>query len=179
METHTQSSQRRPHRVLLIDLENFGTRNEKGAAHLLDSLLSATGYVDRVYAATACPTTLQIYRTLCADRNVRLMRAPQGKDAADLALLNAARSWERKPDGAVFYVASCDHIFASLPVVSVITQTGRAVAKKLQKKSAAIRWLSLSRQGKLLDVETQILNPAKFRRFRKALHQPQLELALV
>lgn len=125
-------------RVLILDVENVcpGSRRQASALARLRAVLDAAGPVDEIIAASAASQHARLDRLLLqvgVDVHTRVKNRP---DAADRALIQAARHFAEGGDCEVV-VASNDHGFravASLPGVRrvvLITVPRLATARSL------------------------------------------------
>jgi hypothetical protein len=127
--------------VLLLDLENVcsTSRDPERTHRELSAILTAAGPVDKVIAV-ACRDVVMRQKPVLRSLKIDYRTVPCGKDAADKALLKAAKSL-RKSGTGTFFIASCDHYFkhlAWLGKVVVVTPPGNPVAKSLVEVASRV-----------------------------------------
>lgn len=125
-------------RVLILDVENVcpSSRRPVRALARLNAVLKAAGPVDRIVAASAASQHSRLDQLLQRAGVDEHTRCPNRPNAADRALVDAARRFARQGDCEVV-VASNDHgfrVIARLPGVRrlvLITMPQLATAKAL------------------------------------------------
>ncbi|MDQ1289684.1 MAG: hypothetical protein QG622_3250 [Actinomycetota bacterium] len=133
-------------RVLILDVENVcpGSRRWRRAQSRLRAVLDAAGPVDQIIAASAASQHERLdrlLRTMGVDVHRRVTNRP---DAADRALISAAREFAREGDCEVV-VASNDHSFrviARMPGVRrlvLITVPQLDTARSLVRVASELR----------------------------------------
>jgi hypothetical protein len=133
-------------RVLLLDVENVcpSSRRPVRALRSLRAVLKAAGPVDQVIAASAASQHARLDRLLQLAGVQTHTRCANGPDAADRALIAAARRFARSGDCEVV-VASNDHCFsvlAGLPGVRrlvLVTHPHLDTARSLARAAHELR----------------------------------------
>jgi len=127
-------------RVLILDVENIcpGSRRPQRALARLDAVLAAAGPVDHVIAASAAGQHDRLDGILRRAGVTVHLRCRNRRNAADRALLDAARAYARQGDCEVV-VASNDHGFRALAAFPGVRRLVLITVPELETARALLR----------------------------------------